>query len=298
MRLPATLSQLVWGSLGAERPYGVHVTGDPFAALAPGLHNDLSRGVFRRLYSTRLLRQTAGACAVAYVTSEFLQRTYPPPCKVFSTYFSNVLLPCGAFVPAPREAQKRENPFRIVMVGSLANLIKRPDVLIDSVGICLQAGLEVQAVIVGDGKCRAKMEARCRTMGLQDKVGFTGQLSSAGEVRHQLDQADLFVLSSETEGMPRAMLEAMARGLPCIGTAVGGIPELLSPGELVVAGDAHALARKILEVSADPERLARMSRGCLETAQAYRDVEVSQRRNAYCDALRRGTERWLSIRRH
>jgi len=183
------------------------------------------------------------------------------------------------------------------MVGSLAHLIKGPDVLIDSVGICLQAGLDIHAVIVGDGTYRAKMEARCRARGLQDKVKFTGQLSSAGEVRNQLDQADLFVLPSRTEGLPRAMLEAMARGLPCIGTTVGGIPELLLPEDLVAPGDANALAQKIMGVSADATRLARMSIQSLHSSQAYRGSEVAKRRASYCYALRQATAEWITQHR-
>jgi len=59
--------------------------------------------------------------------------------------------------------------------------------------------------------------------------------------------------------MPRAMIEAMARGLPCIGSAVGGIPELLSSEDLVSRGDAGALALKIMEVVSQPDRMTRMS---------------------------------------
>jgi glycosyltransferase involved in cell wall biosynthesis len=184
------------------------------------------------------------------------------------------------------------------MVGSLAHLIKGPDVLIDSVGICLQAGLEIHAAIIGDGAYREKMEARCRALGLQDKVKFTGQVSSAEEVRNQLDQTDLFVLPSITEGMPRAMLEAMARGVPCIGTAVGGIPELLPPEDLVPPGDAAGLAQKIMEVAANPERLARMSTRGLHTSQAYSSSEVAKRRSSYCRALKQATIEWITEHPH
>ncbi len=296
LRLPATLSQLVWGSLEAGRPYGVHVTGDPFEALAPGLHGDLSRGLFRHLYTRRLLRQTAGACAVAYVTAETLQQAYPPPRGVFSTHFSNAVLPGSAYVPSPREPRMLSRPFRIVMVGSMANLIKRPDVLMESVGICLRSGVDVRAAIIGDGRYRPRMEARCQSLGLRDYIAFTGQLPSAADVRNRLDQADLFVLPSETEGLPRAMLEAMARALPCIGTAVGGIPELLPPGDLVPPGDPRALAGKIMDVCADTGRLAAMSRRSLESAREYRDVCVSRRRADYCQAVRTSTEGWLAGR--
>jgi glycosyltransferase involved in cell wall biosynthesis len=122
-------------------------------------------------------------------------------------------------------------------------------VFLDSVGICLRAGLDVRAAIVGDGVFRPRMEARSRALGLQNQVRFTGQLSTVAEVRQQLDEADLFVLPSKTEGLPRAMLEAMARALPCIGTAVGiGVAARRRSG---YTGDARQL-EKILDTAVDP----------------------------------------------
>jgi glycosyltransferase involved in cell wall biosynthesis len=290
------MGQLVWRWLSAGRPYGMVVTGDPHAALAPGLLGDPSRSFFRWLFSKRLLHQTAGACAVAYVTSESLQRKYPPPPSCYCVGFSDVHLPDEAWVSAPRQARKRGDPFKLVMVGSLAHLIKAPDVLIDAIAICVRAGVNLNAVIIGDGTYRAKMETRCRSLGVGARISFTGQLASFSDVRDQLDQADLFVLPSKAEGLPRAMVEAMARALPCIGTAVGGIPELLAPEDIVAPGDAQALAQKIQEVSADPERLARMSASNLERCQFYREAEIRRVRRDYYRVLTEKTEEWLRKR--
>src|SRR5690606_2722669 len=116
------------------------------------------------------------------------------------------------------------------------------------------------------------------------------QLSSGQAVRDELDQADLFVLASRTEGLPRAVIEAMARGLPCIGTSVGGIPELLPTEDLVPPGDADTLARKISEVSRSPERMAAMSRRNLKKAADYRDDVLRQRRNAFYEIVKERTE--------
>ena len=88
---------------------------------------------------------------------------------------------------------------------------------------------------------------------------FLGQLPAGEMVRAQLDKADLFILPSKTEGLPRALVEAMARALPCIGTTVGGIPELLPSEDLVPPGDVKALAETIEDVLRRPERLAKMS---------------------------------------
>ncbi|GAJ04944.1 unnamed protein product, partial [marine sediment metagenome] len=79
------------------------------------------------------------------------------------------------------------------------------------------------------------------------------------------------------EGLPRAMVEAMARGMPCIGSSVGGIPELLADEDIVPPADVKALADKMEEVLRDVSRLERMARRNLQTAQEYRRSELSKR---------------------
>jgi len=80
-------------------------------------------------------------------------------------------------------------------------------------------------------------------------------------------------MPSRAEGLPRALVEAMARGCPCIGSNVGGIPELLAADDLVPPNDPEALARKIMEVTADPERMKAMSARNLSRAKEF-DPEV------------------------
>jgi len=86
------------------------------------------------------------------------------------------------------------------------------------------------------------------------------------------------------------MIEAMARGLPCLGSQVGGIPELLPPENLVPPGDAGALARKIAEVVADSGRLARMSARNLDDATGYREEALTGRRRSFYRHVRELTE--------
>ena len=111
-------------------------------------------------------------------------------------------------------------------------------------------------------------------------------------MRRILDSADLFVLPSRTEGLPRALVEAMARALPCIGSAVGGIPELLDASDLVPAGDSAALAAKIQEVLRDPLRMEKMSRRNLAGAQEFVDSVLAERRRRFYQHVRDYTQRW------
>jgi glycosyltransferase involved in cell wall biosynthesis len=182
------------------------------------------------------------------------------------------------------------------MVGTLAQLYKAPDVLLDAVAACVRGGLDIRLRIVGDGNHRPELEARAAALGLGERASFRGQLTEGEPVRRELDQADLFVLPSHQEGLPRAMIEAMARALPCIGSTVGGIPELLLPEDLVPPGDAARLARKIREVVTDPERMARMSARNLGTAREYRSAILRPRRISFYEHLRAETTRWLQSR--
>jgi glycosyltransferase involved in cell wall biosynthesis len=279
-------------------PYGVEVVGDPYDAFAPGAIRHPLSPFFRWWFPRQLRRQCAGAAAAAYVTKHTLQRRYPPAESAFSTYYSDVELPDSAFVSVPRSPRQGAAAFTLVTVGSLAQMYKAPDVLIDAVAACLQQGLDLKLVLVGDGKHRAELEARVAKLGLGERVCFRGQLTVGDAVRMQLDQADIFVLPSKTEGLPRAIIEAMARGLPCIGSTVGGIPELLPPEDMVPPGDVAALACKICQVVTDPERMARMSACNLKKAKEYTEEVLYEQRNTFYRYVREATEVWLKAQKN
>jgi glycosyltransferase involved in cell wall biosynthesis len=181
---------------------------------------------------------------------------------------------------------------KLIFVGSLAQLYKAPDVLIDAIGACVHDGLDLELVLVGSGRYQSKMETRALALGLGSRVQFCGQLTTPEAVRRELDQAHLFVLPSRVEGLPRAMIEAMARALPCLGSTVGGIPELLPSEDLVAADDAPGLTKKIHEVLADPARMRRMSARNLQKARAYAEGPGERRLAFYCEIKLR-TQAWL-----
>jgi len=185
---------------------------------------------------------------------------------------------------------------KLILVGTLAQLYKGPDVLIHAVGACVREGLNIELVFVGSGGYQAQLEARAAALGIGTRVQFRGQLAAAEAVRAELDRADLFVLPSRQEGLPRAMIEAMARALPCIGSSVGGTPELLPAEDMVPPNDASALARRIREVVGDPPRMVRMSARNLEKAREYRYDVLSERRRVFYENVKRATAAWLKGR--
>lgn len=270
------------------RPYAVEVVGDPYDAMAPGSMRHPLRPLLRWSATRQLRRLCGSAAAAAYVTREALQRRYA--CGGYSVGVSDVELAAPALVAGPREAHLADTSRTLITVGTMAQLYKAQDVLIDSVALCVQAGLDLRLVLVGDGRHRAELAARAAERRLGERVEFTGALPAGAPIRGALDAADLFVLPSYQEGLPRAMVEAMARGLPCIGSTVGGIPELLPAEDLVPPGDATALAAKIREVVLDGKRMARMSARNLEVAHEYREDLLDRKRLEFYERLRRLTE--------
>ncbi len=293
LRVPGTIGTLVEKAVrGSGRPFAVEVVGDPRQVFKPGGVPTRLRPLLRWWTPRVLRRQCATACASAYVTAKTLQQHYPPAAHFFSTGCSDIDLGDDAFVDCPRLNRTASGPWQILLVGSLEQLYKGPDVLIEATAMCAAAGLQVRVTIVGDGRYRAQLEELARTYRVASQVCFAGKFPSGAAVRAQLDASDLFVLPSRTEGLPRALLEAMARALPCVGSSVGGIPELLSPSELVTAGDSSALARKLQEVLTDPQRLARLSEENLSKARAFHADELKPRRRGFYRAVREATHAW------
>ncbi len=118
----------------------------------------------------------------------------------------------------------------------------------------------LHTVLVGEGELRAQLEARVRRERLDDRVRFLGD---RGDIPDLLSASDLFVLPSLWEGLPMALLEAMATRLPVIASAVSGTRQVIQDdrsGVLVPAGDARALAGAMMRVLGDPHHAAALGR--------------------------------------
>jgi len=104
-------------------------------------------------------------------------------------------------------------------------------------------------VLFGDGACRAELEQQASNLSCRDSIHFLGYRDN---IEQLLKGMDIFVLSSVAEGMPRAILEAMAAGIPCIATEAGGIPEIINSrdvGLLVPPMDENALAEAMITLA-------------------------------------------------
>jgi len=141
----------------------------------------------------------------------------------------------------------------VLSVGSLTRQ-KAQHVLIEAFAPVSAAAPGARLVIAGDGPLRAPLEDRIGTLGLGGRVTLAGAREDAADL---MEACDLFVLSSEREGLPMTVLEAMRAGRAVVSTRIGGTPEAVVDGEtglLVPVGDAPALGRALANLLADPER--------------------------------------------
>jgi glycosyltransferase involved in cell wall biosynthesis len=301
LRVPGLVSRTAWLEINRlERPYVLQVVGDPWDALAAGTVQGVLRPVFRYAAVHDLKRMCLGAVAIHYVTQTSLQKRYPPSKTSYVECFSDASMDAGLATSKTIEDRYRRieeriaqdgshgRTFRVGFIGSLSQMYKGPDVLLRAAALCLNRGLDLVIELVGDGRYMRALKEMASRLGIADRTTFLGQLPSGEPIRNFLDAIDLFILPSRAEGLPRALLEAMARGCPCIGSNVGGIPELLDPVDTVPVEDADGLTRKILEVAGTPERMKRMAERNFEKAkQSSPDVlRKSQRDFLYQVRLR------------
>lgn len=280
LRVPSTLAMLLFLKLRQTRHlYAVEAIGDPYDVYSPGALRHPFRPYFRWRFTREMQRHCWHAIAVSYVTSEALQRRYPPGPVTQAFVFSDVQID-DPRIPSPRSYRVKD-AWTLITVGSLAHLYKSQDVQIAALAKCRQKGLNVRLVIVGDGKYRMVLARQAARLGVSQFVEFSKQLPAGAAINQALDHADVFVLPSRQEGLPRALIEAMSRALPCIGSHVGGIPELLPAEDRVPSGDAAALADKICEVITNPQRMELMSARNLERSQDFAEEVLNSRRREF-----------------
>ena len=279
-RIPGTLGGMAASILQKRNiPYGVEVVGDPWDVFAPGAFKHPLRIVLRYQGYWSLKRSVKYAMAVLYVTKEQLQKRYPALEARWIGNASNVMIKSESVPPQAHVLRKKER-YELISVGSLAQMYKAPDVVIQALVLLKERGVNVHVTWLGDGVYKENMQEYAHSLGVDDMITFAGAVSME-TVAEYLRASDIFILVSRTEGLPRALIEAMAEGLPCVATNVGGIPELLEDAMLIPKNDAKALADKVAYLLRDIEEANRQAEVNYLQAKDYYDVVLQKRRNDF-----------------
>ena len=289
LRVPCPWADITWGLVNKKRPYGVMVVTDPFYAYSRGARDVAFRPILQYYTSNMMRQECLNANAALYVTKKYLQSKYP--CHHYSVGVSDVEIAESYFVSSPRPISIKRGSFSLITVTQLEPY-KALDVLIDAMSICVKRNLDLKLTIIGSGKYKEILQKQVNKLLLENRIIFTGHLTFH-EIVPKLDEADIFLLPSRAEGLPRAMVEAMAHALPCIGSTAGGIPELISKDNIVEPGNAKMLAMKIEEIVSDPVRMSIMSSQNLIKAKEFTEAALNPARTAFLKHLKNITIQWL-----
>lgn len=164
---------------------------------------------------------------------------------------------------------------------SLAQLSQRKgtDEILHALAELATRGLDIEAVLAGGGDLK-KYEKIANDLGVAARAIFTGWIDRS-QVERQLQEADIFVLPSDNEGLPMAIIEALSLKLPVIATPVGAIQEVLQDGRdcrLVPPHDSHALANAIAELAAAPQVMQSLGDAGRKTYDAELTIDIFMQR--------------------
>lgn len=244
-RLPSFLG--VYGlfiNMFIKKPYFVEVVGDAKEALNSSI-KDPSKlfKCFSYLFFKSNQYFIKNANGAIYVTKEALQRHYPT--NGISSYASNVNINIPEKSLNKKDYSKKGDLFKIGVIADYNNHYKGLAEAIKAISLLKTRGYNVSLHILGSGTLLDYYTSLALEYNVQSFTFFEGRLNSNKEIVEWLQKLDVYIQPSYTEGLPRALIEAMSVGLPAVATNVGGVAELVSDSFLIKPYDYQALADKI-----------------------------------------------------
>lgn len=287
-RLPSEIGMLaVKHARRLGKPYGVEVVGSAWDSYA---NSDWLARAYAPLVHLRARRAIAAAPLALYVTSSWLQGRYPTSGQWWSA--SNVYLqPVHAEAVAKREERLRELARgKLPVLGTIGVVrVKGIRTALEALAQLRSSGIDLQYRLLGSGPVEHWQEV-ARQLGIADLVHFDGTRVAGEGVCSWLDEIDIYLQPSFTEGIPRGMIEAMSRGCACVGSDCGGIPEILAPERRHRPGDSSALAQIVCELATNPRSVATASEVGRETARLFDPMTLQACRDSFYARLRANAE--------
>lgn len=293
LRVPSNIGFLSFKQIKKMKiPFAIEVVIDPWDFAAPGTIKTVLRPLIRVLWTRYLKEACICANGVSYVTKNALQRRYPSYSRLngedafhFESYYSSVNLPDWFFIKEKKFYNL--DKMRIVHVANtIVNKVKGHEELILAIKKLKDNGINVEVNFVGDGPLVDKFKEFAKEIDVISQINFIGRITRQEDYRDYIKNNDIMVLPTHAEGLPRALIEAMAVGLPCISTNVNGIPELLDDEFLINVGDVDTLAEKIQNFIENPCLLSCASKKNIKVAWEYNENLLEQRRDYFYGRLK------------
>jgi glycosyltransferase involved in cell wall biosynthesis len=246
IRLPSTIGALaVTFAKKFKKPYIIEVVGCPQDTL---LNYNLMGKLYAPFAKLKLKSKVKNAPYLIYVSNSFLQKRYPSSGNQIA--ISNVIInETSDSIIQKIERYKSLNSKSRILISTLGAVdvpYKGQEYVIRAISNLKKTGYDVHYHIAGLGSVD-RLRSIAKKEGVENQVHFEGLLNRES-LFALLDKTDIYVQSSLTEGLPRSVVEAMSRGCICIGTDVGGIPELIQPELLFKKRSVNQITKLILRI--------------------------------------------------
>ena len=282
------------------KPIAIEAVGCAWSAMWD--HGTRAGKVFAPIHWLQMRKALRQANNVIYVTNRFLQDRYPTGARnsvSASDDELNVAVASNVEVPAvmdqngepsldqtilearlSRIGDLNGRKLQLGLIGSLKIRSKGIQFVLQALPALRDQGIPVHFRVLGAGD-PAPWIAEAMAHGVADLVSFDGALPEGEAVFQWLDGVDLYLQPSLQEGLPRALIEALSRACPAIGSSCAGIPELLDPAMIVPMRDVEALRRRIAALAGDRDEMRRQAKRNFATAQDYLSPILAERREAF-----------------
>lgn len=224
------------------------------------------------------------ASYVLYVSNEFLQKRYPTDGNAIAC--SDVILECfEEDVLKTRieyiKGKKETDSIVLCTVGSVDLKIKGQRYVIEAIAKLNKKGYNFKYCIVGGGD-NTKLKEIVKKYKIEDAVEFTGMLPHS-KVFDCMKKCDIYVQPSETEGLPRVMVEALSVAMPCIGSSAGGIPELIDSKYVFKSKNVGDLIKVLKKL--DKDEMIKQAKKNYEMSKQFNSEILERKRKEFYNQL-------------
>lgn len=273
-----------------QKPYAYEIVGCPWDALWN--YGNIQGKILAPFAYLRTKKIAKNSKFTLYVTENFLQNRYPT--KGYSIGCSDVFLSMTEEKVLTNRIEKINNMnlekrIKIGMIGGLTSKYKGFDLAIKSIKELNKKYNNVELHILGGGDA-SKWRSLAKKEKIQDQVFFDGTLPSGYPVFEWIDNIDIFIQPSKVEGLPRALIEAMSRGCPAVGSKSGGIPELLDKRFIHKKGNYKDLTNKIIFLISNKELMIEQAKKNFETSKNYSKEVLDEKRTGFWKEFRKYVE--------
>lgn len=281
LRLPSTVAFACLSTILKKKiPYGVEVVANPneFKKVS----KNIIYFILMSLWHHKLKEACRYANAASYVTKSNLQKQYPSSKQSYLTNYSSIEID-NSFFYRPRVLDSK-NILIAHVSAQIKTLTKGHMTVLETVRLLKDKGFYTKARFAGEGEYTNIFTKKAKELGILEQIEFVGALNRK-ELNEFLKNSNIMIFPSTSEGLPRVLIEAMATGLPCLSTPVGGIPELLDDNLLFNPNDSVSFANKTAEIFSNNELYNQLSEQNYNRALEFEKNTLDKKRDEFYNYL-------------